>query len=788
MCREMKKCRFVILNLVVLFCLFYKLELTYAADSSKQMNVLVVTGANECSIGSERIYKLFKSNHTSYNMNVYQFNSVNKTIDQLKAKFDSTFICGPGGEKNTVNVLYYTGHGAVSFHGVSKLDTLLRGACEDSYINGLPLTNTYRYYDLVNDLCKYKGKFIVVMDCCGSGSIISYGLREKSSEGRISQKKKDKFIAILTSTPGYFEESGYFLRGCTPYTIEINALMNNNGGKKADTDKNGFISIKELHNYLTSNSTLQRNCHGSMIFPREGSNFNLFQTSTVRLNKTDIELNVGDSIDVKASIIPYDANQTLKWEVVSDSVAKVYPGKKSAKVKGIKPGQTVCYVRILNPSAQKCVGTTGILRITVKNSVPYQKITKVENVKDGIKITWPKSSKAKGYYIYRKTGSESWKRICTIKNNSTVSCLDKTAENGKLYSYTVSGFIDSQEGLYNKTGLTVFRLKPISITTCESKKQREVNLVWNKNSAVTGYQILYSNDSTLKSNVKKVKVIGNNNTRYTVKGLSGGKTYYFRIQPYRYVNGKNYFGGLCDVKKAKVQSGTSDSGGGCVTPDTLITLADGSQKRVDMLKNTDVIKAYDFDKGCIVDAPMTLYHHVEEKEQVLRVSFSDGTSIGVVKDHCFFDLTDRCYVLIKSEEQEENLKGHKFAILNDDKISEIELVEIKSDGITDSYYAPVSEVHLNCFANGLMNMPGYVSGFCNLFVLEKNELKYDAAEKEKEIKKAVEMMPDSFSYIMNLKVFKDNKLDWLSVSVARGLISVDELKQVYEFCLPYFIS
>ena len=42
--------------------------------------------------------------------------------------------------------------------------------------------------------------------------------------------------------------------------------------------------------------------------------------------------------------------------------------------------------------------------------------------------------------------------------------------------------------------------------------------------------------------------------------------------------------------------------------------------------------------------------------------------------------------------------------------------------------------------------------------------------------------------IMNLKVFKDNKLDWLSVSVARGLISVDELKQVYEFCLPYFIS
>ena len=244
------------------------------------------------------------------------------------------------------------------------------------------------------------------------------------------------------------------------------------------------------------------------------------------------------------------------------------------------------------------------------------------------------------------------------------------------------------------------------------------------------------------------------------------------------------FSKTCKVKVIKQSSG----GGGCLTPDTLITLADGSQKRVDELESSDIIKAYDFDKGEPVDAPITLFHKVDEEEQVLTIDFSNGVRVGVVKDHCFFDLTDRLFVRIDSEEQSEELAGHRFALLEDNNIVEVELTGIHYEGTTDSYYAPVSEAHLNCFANGLLNMPGYVSGFCNVFELEEDELKYDANKKAEEMESAEEIDSDIFEFIKSSDIYQKNKLDWIRVSVAKGLISLDELMDVYEFCQPYFVE
>ena len=163
-------------------------------------------------------------------------------------------------------------------------------------------------------------------------------------------------------------------------------------------------------------------------------------------------------------------------------------------------------------------------------------------------------------------------------------------------------------------------------------------------------------------------------------------------------------------------------------------------------ENSDIIKAYDFDKGEVTEAPITLFHRVEEEAPVLRVEFADNLSIGVVKDHCFFDLTDRCFVTIENENQAEELKGHRFAVLDGDEICDVELTDIYMDGTTESYYAPVSEVYLNCFANGLLNMPGYIKGFCNVFELEDDELKYNAE------KKAVEMQAAS---IIDFDAFAD---------------------------------
>lgn len=192
-------------------------------------------------------------------------------------------------------------------------------------------------------------------------------------------------------------------------------------------------------------------------------------------------------------------------------------------------------------------------------SLTYQGITKVANEKKGVRITWPKTSLGSGYKIYRKTGSGSWNCIKTISNRTTVSYLDTSVENGKMYYYTVRAYLGILLSDYNKTGLAVFRLRtPYGINKCVSNAKGQITLAWDKNGAATGYQIAYSTNSGF-SGMSKTKVSKNS---ATLKNLTPGKKYYVKVQPYKTYNGKNYFGGFSSAKNAVVGSGTSGNGSG----------------------------------------------------------------------------------------------------------------------------------------------------------------------------------------------------------------------------------
>ena len=228
--------------------------------------------------------------------------------------------------------------------------------------------------------------------------------------------------------------------------------------------------------------------------------------------------------------------------------------------------------------------------------------------------------------------------------------------------------------------------------------------------------------------------------------------------------------------------------GGCVTPDTLFTLADGTEKRVDELQDDDRLMIWDFDRGCLSEAGITFFHRVEEEAPVLRVSFSDGTDVGVVMEHAFFDLTDRRFVAISSADQAPGLLGHRFAKLSGGKLTEVTLTGIMEDGTTDSYYSPVTEAHFNCFANGMLNISGFMAGLYNVFDLEKDELKYDAAKKAAEIKAAGEIPYEVFASVASRELYDRNNAGWFSVPIAKGLTTVPALVKLFGLCRPFFVN
>jgi hypothetical protein len=228
--------------------------------------------------------------------------------------------------------------------------------------------------------------------------------------------------------------------------------------------------------------------------------------------------------------------------------------------------------------------------------------------------------------------------------------------------------------------------------------------------------------------------------------------------------------------------------GGCVTPDTLVSLADGSTRRVDEVGDEDRLLAWDFDEGRLTEAGLTFFHRVQDRAKVIRVSFSDGTDIGVVMEHCFFDLTDRRFVAIRSAEQEKALKGHRFAKLENGGITEVTLTGIREDGETESYYSPVTEAHFNCFLNGMLNISGFMKGLYNVFDLEENELKYDAEKKAAEIREIGEIPCEVFAPVASRGLYERNRAGWFSVSIAKGLTTAEELLRLFRFCRPFFVG
>lgn len=74
---------------------------------------------------------------------------------------------------------------------------------------------------------------------------------------------------------------------------------------------------------------------------------------------------------------------------------------------------------------------------------------KAKSYASGIKVTWNKVTGATGYYVYRKVGSGGWKKIATVKGQTKVSYIDKSAKKGTTYKYTVKAYSGKQVSAFN---------------------------------------------------------------------------------------------------------------------------------------------------------------------------------------------------------------------------------------------------------------------------------------------------------------------------------------------------
>ena len=209
-----------------------------------------------------------------------------KTKAEIIAKMEELF---KSSSESDVNYLYFTCHGG-------KDGTIAIGSDKTSFSG----------WELASILKQYRGKFVVMLDCCYSGTIIDVGKSDEKavsnseerfdeqaflagfSTGDLASKNGEmldsKFLVLCASWKG---EKSYSAVGVGSLATRYwamgtgwDSLQNRMISPMADTNTNGKITLEELYQYsyplvLEAASRSNKEQHVS-VYP-ENSQFVLFQ-------------------------------------------------------------------------------------------------------------------------------------------------------------------------------------------------------------------------------------------------------------------------------------------------------------------------------------------------------------------------------------------------------------------------------------------------------------------------------------------------------------------------------
>ena len=215
----------------------------------------------------------------------------------------------------------------------------------------------------------------------------------------------------------------------------------------------------------------------------------------------------------------------------------------------------------------------------------------------------------------------------------------------------------------------------------------------------------------------------------------------------------------------------------CLTPNTLITMADGSVKEIQYLTTGDMVMVFNHETGMLDIAPVT-FNEFEEQQwfNVIHLIFNNGKDIGVISEHGFFDLDTMRYEYI-TEDNYLDFIGHKFYTIDGEYTTLVDAYI--SEEYTMCYSLP-SYYHLNLFTEGLLSMPGGITGLFNYFEYADN-LQYDQEKMADDINTYGLFTVEEFEpYGVTEEMFYAYAGQYLKVSLGKGILTEEYLMYLVE--------
>ena len=221
--------------------------------------------------------------------------------------------------------------------------------------------------------------------------------------------------------------------------------------------------------------------------------------------------------------------------------------------------------------------------------------------------------------------------------------------------------------------------------------------------------------------------------------------------------------------------------GGCVTSDTLITLADGNKKAVKDITTEDTILTYNFFTGEMEAKEVALVvNHGVDEYAVANLTFSDGAVLSIIAEHGLFDYDANKYVYISVDNMEEYI-GHTFVKMDENGYQPVTLEQVEKTYKVTEAYSLTSTSNANALAEGLLTVAP-PDDFYNWMEMG-GKLRYDTEQFQKDIETYGLYTFEDFGGLVTYEQFVELNGAYLKIPVEKGIFTWDYIVELIELYL-----
>lgn len=343
-----------------------------------------------------------------------------------------------------------------------------------------------------------------------------------------------------------------------------------------------------------------------------------------------------------------------------------------------------------------------------------------------------------------------YKTYCVDKNpaklivNGTLTC------NGNIGGYISTNSENSKLKFNNATLQSSFES-----LFCAYGASEDSGYVTYKVTGFYAYGLIYDGSTSKITNFNKTTYYGDlNNDEYCWSGSHGNTT-------------NSIYGSVSGATEA----------GGCIAADTLITLADGTQKMVKDLLSTDLLLAFNHITGKFEVTPIAyiICHDNEDvNHRIIQLNFDDGTNIKIIYEHVFFDVELNKYVAITEDNVDEFINHHFTKFNESNEIEHIKLVSYDIYYEVTRSYEVVTYSNLVAITNNLVSASAYIDPLLNVFEFNSN-YQYDEEKMIDDINKYGLFTYEEFSHLITQDVFNMHNVAYLKVAVGKGIMTWEDI-------------